>query len=140
MPPQRLNVTLGPPPEGAPAPNPGSLPPAGPGLAAALADWARENPLDATALAATPVPIVGDLAGFANDIRHYVNEPGERRWQNYALTGLGLLPFVPPAMPITRFAGKLANGKSTADHVRDAAYHEPEPDRRVLLAQLLQGK
>lgn len=64
-------------------------------IAESVAQWARENPLDAGALAVSPVPVVGDIAGFANDMRHYATDPESRTWGNYALSAAGLLPLVP---------------------------------------------
>lgn len=79
-------------------------------IAASVAQWAQNNPLDAGALAVSPVPVVGDVAGLANDIRHYVNDPESRTWTNYGLSALGTLPFVPPVF--ATFAGI---GAKTAD-------------------------
>jgi hypothetical protein len=67
-----------------------------------IADWAQANPLDAGALAVSPVPIAGDIAGFANDMRHMIQNPEERTWGNAALAGAGLLPFVPPMAGMVR--------------------------------------
>lgn len=110
-----------------------------PGIDHNITNWAQDNPIDAAALASTPIPVIGDVAGLANDVRHYWSEPDSRTWQNYTMTALGLFPFVPPAMPITRAAGKTANAKQTIDHVHDAAtYDQPQGDRDML-AQLLRG-
>ncbi len=110
-----------------------------PGVDHAITNWAADQPLDAAALASTPLPIIGDVAGFANDMRHYWNNPEERTWKNFGLTGIGLLPFMPPAMPISRAAGKIGNVKQAVDHVHDAATYEPEQSERDALAQLLRG-
>jgi len=73
----------------------------GPGLlregAGMVADWARENPGDALSLALSPIPVVGDAVGLANDLRHYVTDPESRNWLNYGLTALSALPLVPAA-------------------------------------------
>jgi hypothetical protein len=59
--------------------------------------------IDTLALLASLTPVVGDIVGLANDGRHYWNEPESRNWRNYALSGLGLMPWVPPmAASITR--------------------------------------
>jgi hypothetical protein len=79
-------------------------------IASGVAQWAQDNPLDAGALAVSPVPVVGDIAGLANDVRHYVNDPESRTWTNFGLSALGTLPFVPPVM--ATFAGI---GAKTAD-------------------------
>lgn len=110
-----------------------------PGIGHNITNWAADNPLDAAALAATPIPVIGDVAGLANDVRHYWNEPETRTLKNYFLTGAGLLPFVPPAMPIMRAAGKTANVKQTVDHLHDAATYEPASSERAVMAQLLKG-
>lgn len=110
-----------------------------PGLDSTIATWAQEQPLDAAALASTPIPVVGDIAGLVNDVRHYWNEPDKRTWQNYSLTGIGLLPFMPPAMPISRAAGHLSQAKQTADHARDAGTYESGSQENDMLAKLLRG-
>jgi hypothetical protein len=66
--------------------------------------WAQENPLDAGAIALSPVPIVGDVAGLLNDARHYATDPESRTAGNFALSVLGLLPFVPSAAGTLRKA------------------------------------
>jgi hypothetical protein len=110
-----------------------------PGMDRAMANWAQDQPLDAAALASSPIPFVGDVAGLANDLRHYWNEPEERHWKNYGMTALGLFPFVPPAMPFTRAVGKVANGKQNAEHVHEGATYEEGSSERDMLAQLLRG-
>jgi hypothetical protein len=65
------------------------------GAGRAALGWAQDNPLDAAALAVSPVPVVGDIAGIANDVRHYVNEPETRTVSNALMSLMGLLPFVP---------------------------------------------
>jgi hypothetical protein len=110
-----------------------------PGIDRVMGNWAKDQPIDAVALATTPIPIVGDVAGFANDLRHYWNEPEERKWQNYTFTAAGLLPFVPPAMPFTRAVGRAANGKENTEHAREGATYEQGTAERDMLAQLLRG-
>lgn len=108
-----------------------------PGMDHAIANWAADQPIDAVTLATTPIPVIGDVAGFANDMRHYWNEPEERKWQNFGLTAAGLLPFVPPALPLTRAVGKVSSGKQAADHIHEGATYESS--ERDMLAQLLRG-
>lgn len=72
----------------------------------AIRQWAVDNPLDAGALALAPVPIVGDVAGFANDMRHYAADPESRTMLNYGMTAAGLLPFVPSAFGMVKNVGK----------------------------------
>lgn len=48
----------------------------------------------------TPGPL-GDVMGPVADAHMYYNDPSSRTWGNYALTGAGMLPFVPSlAAPI----------------------------------------
>jgi len=65
--------------------------------------------LDVAAASTTPIPIVGDIAGLIADINRYKNEPEERTAGNFALTGLGLLPFVPGMTTLKSIKG----GKTT---------------------------
>lgn len=101
-------------------------------IASGVADWAQENPLDAGALAVSPVPVLGDLAGLANDLRHYATDPESRTWGNYALSAAGLLPLVPgvagaggkvaDSLPVgqNQVVGATTAGKETAmTSVRD---------------------
>jgi hypothetical protein len=110
-----------------------------PGMDQNIVNWAQDQPIDAAALASSALPVIGDIAGLANDIRHYWNEPEERTWRNFSMTGLGLFPFVPPAMPFTRAVGALANGKQNLDHIRDGATYDESSSERDMLAQLLRG-
>jgi hypothetical protein len=45
--------------------------------------------------AASFAPGIGDAAGIASDARMYLTDPSSRTAGNFALSGLGLLPFVP---------------------------------------------
>jgi len=58
--------------------------------------WAKENPYDAGALALSSVPVLGDVAGVANDVRTFATDPDSRTPLNIGLSALGALPFVPP--------------------------------------------
>lgn len=51
--------------------------------------------LDGAALSTTAVPVLGDLLGLGADLHRYKNEPESRTLGNFALSGLGMLPFVP---------------------------------------------
>ena len=55
----------------------------------------RQGVLDAAAISTTPVPVLGDLVGLGADVHRYATEPESRTAGNFALSGLGLLPFVP---------------------------------------------
>ena len=57
--------------------------------------WAKENPYDAGALALSSVPVLGDVAGVANDVRTFATDPDSRTLFNYGLSAAGLLPGVP---------------------------------------------
>jgi hypothetical protein len=59
-----------------------------------LADaWAGMNNLQRLGL--LQVPIVSDVAGLLGDVQMYQEKPETRGLLNYALSGAGLLPFVP---------------------------------------------
>jgi hypothetical protein len=55
--------------------------------------WTDTNALQKVGM--TNVPIVSDVAGLLGDIQQYREQPETRTGLNYALSGLGLLPFVP---------------------------------------------
>lgn len=55
----------------------------------------RQSVLDGAAIASSPVPVLGDLIGLGADVNRYMNEPETRTMGNFALSGLGMLPFVP---------------------------------------------
>jgi len=65
------------------------------GLLSDAAEWAGNNPLDAAALATSPIPIVGDVVGGVADARAFYDDPS---WLNAGLGLAGLLPFVPGGM------------------------------------------
>ena len=80
------------------------------------------TPLQQTALATAPIPVVGDAAGIAADVEMYATQPEERTGLNYLMSAVGLLPFVPGAAQLR--AGKQtvqALGKEAADEVTDLA-------------------
>jgi hypothetical protein len=51
--------------------------------------------LDTAALGTAPVPIVGDVLGLLADGKRLRDNPEERTPTNFALAGLGALPFIP---------------------------------------------
>lgn len=53
--------------------------------------------MQSVGLLASPLPVVGDVAGLLGDAAMYAAKPEERTWGNFALTALGALPFVPSA-------------------------------------------
>lgn len=58
--------------------------------------------LDLAALAATPVPVVGDVAGLAADGYRFATDPSSRTLGNAAWASLGMLPFVPAMGGMTK--------------------------------------
>ena len=58
--------------------------------------------LDLAALATTPVPVVGDVAGLAADGYRFATDPSSRTWGNAGWASLGLIPFVPSMGAMTR--------------------------------------
>lgn len=63
--------------------------------------------LDLAALATTPVPVVGDVAGLASDGYRFATDPSSRTVGNAAWASLGLLPFMPAMGAVTRAAKEL---------------------------------
>jgi hypothetical protein len=64
----------------------------GPTMPQAIGGWAKENPLDAAALATSPIPVVGDAVGLAADVKTMYDEPS---LANAGWLGLGMAaPFV----------------------------------------------
>jgi hypothetical protein len=55
----------------------------------------RQGLLDTAALSTAPVPLLGDALGLLADANRYATDPSSRTPGNFALSGLGLLPFVP---------------------------------------------
>lgn len=60
--------------------------------------------LDAAALGTAPVPVLGDAIGLAADVKRLKDNPKERTPANFALAGLGVLPFVPGMAGMTKAA------------------------------------
>ena len=70
--------------------------------------------MQAVGLLASPLPVVGDVAGLLGDAAMYAAKPEERTMGNAAMTLLGALPFVPSAAgqvgkKVGKEAGKLAD-------------------------------
>lgn len=80
------------------------------GLIEAIQEYVRgmtpRRALDDSAVALSPVPVVGDVLGAASDAAMYYNEPEQRTLGNYGMSALGLLPFV-PAAGVTRRIGEM---------------------------------
>lgn len=68
--------------------------------------------LGGVALPMSAFPLAGDVTGLAADAAMYANYPEERTLGNYALTALGVLPFVPAASTVR--AGEKAASAITA--------------------------
>jgi len=64
--------------------------------------------LDKAALSTALVPGIGDVLGLAADARRFAQEPESRTPLNVALSGLGLLPFVPSLGIVAPVGGRLA--------------------------------
>lgn len=72
--------------------------------------------LQAMAMPASAVPVIGDLVGLGADAAMYAAKPEERTLGNYAMTALGALPFVPPLAGRTRgVLGDLVRRGKTVD-------------------------
>jgi hypothetical protein len=78
--------------------------------------WVKDNPLDSAALALSPVPVAGDIAGAAADVYHYYQNPDDLTWDNLGLSALGLVPWVP------HMSSTLKLVKGTADAGADALH------------------
>jgi len=77
------------------------------------------NPLDTIALSTMAIPGVGDVAGLAADARRFMFEPESRTMGNYALSSLGLLPFV-PNMTSIKSVSKLPEVNVDKFHINSA--------------------
>lgn len=80
-----------------------------PGL---LAPW--DAPLEANAMMAAPIPVLGDVLGLAADAKMYATEPESRTLANFGLTAAGVLPFVPAAAAVRGIADAGGGGARTA--------------------------
>ena len=54
------------------------------------------------------VPVLGDLLGVATDTNMYATDPESRRWPNYVMSGLGLLPGIPAPSQLRQIASEAA--------------------------------
>lgn len=83
--------------------------------------------LNVASLATAPVPVLGDIAGLAADARMYQMHPEERTMGNYALSALGVLPFV-PSVSAVKTVGK---GVKTAAKEAKIRLYRASPDDYV---------
>lgn len=60
------------------------------------------------AMATSPVPVVGDVLGVANDAAWMIADPEKRTWLDFLGAGLGALPFVPSAAIMLGASAKTA--------------------------------
>jgi hypothetical protein len=89
--------------------------------ASAIAQWAKNNPLDAAALATSPIPILGDVVGGAADLKGLLDNPS---FANAGLLAAGMLPFV-PAGTLARSSDTLLN--TTGKYFRGSSTNEIIP-------------
>jgi hypothetical protein len=73
-------------------------------------------------LLASPIPVVGDVAGLLGDAAMYAAKPEERTMGNFAMTALGALPFVPSVAGAANRAG-LTKGFSSKGLLDRDLYH-----------------
>ena len=80
------------------------------GLVEALQEYARNmtprKALSDAAVALSPLPVIGDIVGGADDAVMYYSEPEQRTLGNYGMSLLGMLPFI-PAAGVTRRIGEM---------------------------------
>lgn len=62
--------------------------------------------LSDAAVALSPLPVIGDIVGGADDAVMYYSEPEQRTLGNYGMSLLGMLPFI-PAAGVTRRVGEM---------------------------------
>jgi len=60
-----------------------------------LKPFSLQDFLDMSALATSPVPVVGDVVGLGADAYRFGTDPSSRTPLNFGLAALGLIPFVP---------------------------------------------
>jgi hypothetical protein len=78
--------------------------------------WKSLNPAQKIGMSPVGFPLT-DIIGAAGDIQMYREEPETRSGLNYALSGLGLLPFVPPvASTVLKGKAKYKPKKTTIVH------------------------
>jgi len=72
------------------------------------------TPLEKASIAATPVPLLGDVLGLSADMEMYFTDPESRTFFNVMMSGASLIPFVPPVS-----AAKTALDPKTIENVRE---------------------
>jgi hypothetical protein len=103
----------------------------------AVGGYARDNPLET--VASSGVPVVADAAGLLADAKMYATDPESRTWGNAALTGAGLLPFVPAMAGMTGRVFHATNADEPISEFRRgrgaSVYVNENPDRALTAAQ-----
>ena len=84
--------------------------------------WESMNP--GQKLGAVPIPVVSDIAGAVGDIQMYREDPEMRSAGNYALSGVGLLPFVPSVAGYTYKLAKKSKSKPKAKRLEFVGEYE----------------
>jgi len=91
-----------------------------------LKPFSLQDFLDMSALATSPVPVVGDVVGLGADAYRFGTDPSSRTPLNFGLAALGALPFLPPLMSagLGKFAqsqGKTLSAPSMTGPARNQA-------------------
>lgn len=81
--------------------------------------------MQSVGLLASPIPIVGDVAGLLGDAAMYAAKPEERTLRNAAFTMFGMLPFFPSALGHVKLpkTTRVFHGSPTG--VVDSPYLQP---------------
>ena len=87
--------------------------------------------LDSLAMGSSVIPGVGDAMGLAADINMYKNDPESRTAGNFALSALGLLPFVPSAAGVVKRA--LPGKEFFNDFLNTTIEHPLDSKSRILM-------
>jgi len=74
-----------------------------------LKPFSLQDFLDMSALATSPVPVVGDAVGLGADAYRYATDPSSRTPLNFGLTALSAIPFLPPL--VSAGLGKFAQSQ-----------------------------
>ena len=85
--------------------------------------WAQQNPVDASFVGASTLPVVGDAIGFGKDV-YDMSPMGDTPFTatNTALAGAGLLPFVPAGLgTIKKSARNMVDALNNTQAAYDAA-------------------
>tara|TARA_R110000751_G_C13669143_1_gene470051 strand:+ start:98 stop:919 length:822 start_codon:yes stop_codon:yes gene_type:complete len=79
--------------------------------------WAQQNPVEASFVGASTLPVVGDAIGFGKDV-YDMSPMGDTPFTatNTALAGAGLLPFVPAGMGSIKKAVSPVEKRQLADY------------------------